>query len=58
MLVEFVFRKNGHEVEGMAALYFNKNDTITMTDEELLKEIKTQYGYEAIKVIHKQKKKV
>lgn len=56
VLVEFLFRYSDHEVEGAAALFFNKNDIIPMTDHEIVKEIKRQYGYDAIKIIHKQNK--
>lgn len=57
VLVEFIFRVDGYEVEGNAALFFNKGDYIPMTDNEILEEIKRQYGYEAIRVLHKQKEK-
>lgn len=55
VLVEFLFRHSNQEVEGSAALLFNKGDTIPMTDQEILKEIKLQYGYDAIEIILKQK---
>ena len=57
VLVDFLFRHNNHKVEGSAALFFNKGDTIPMTDQELLKEIQLQYGYEAFEIIHRQKEK-
>ena len=58
VLVDFLFRHSNHEVEGAAALFFNKNDTIPMTDKDILKEIKLQYGYDAIEIICKQKQKI
>lgn len=56
VLVEFLFRHSNQEVEGEVALIFNKNDIIPMTDQEVSKEIKRQYGYDVIKIIHKQNK--
>lgn len=56
VLVEFLFRHSNQEVEGAAALFFNKYDTIPITDQEIVKEIELQYGYDVIKIIHKQKK--
>ena len=57
VLVEFLFHHSNQEVEGSAALFFNKGDTIPMTDQEILKEIQLQYGYEAFEIIHRQKEK-
>ncbi len=57
VLVDFVFLHSNQEIEGSAALFFNKNDVILMTDEEILKEIKKQYGYDAIRVLHRQRAK-
>jgi len=45
------------EIEGSAALFFDENDAIPMTDEEILREIKLQYGYHAIRVLHRQREK-
>ncbi|WP_431030148.1 hypothetical protein [Lysinibacillus sp. LZ02] len=55
VLVEFIFRVDQYEVEGNAALFFSKNDVIPLTDEAILKEIKAQYGYDAIEILHRQK---
>lgn len=57
VLVEFIFRVDGYEVEGNAALFFNEDDYIPMTDNEILEEIKRQYGYDAVQVLHQQKEK-
>jgi len=57
VLVEFVFLHEHQEVEGSAALFFNENDIIPMSDEELLNEVKMQYGYHAIQIIHRQRAK-
>lgn len=58
VLVDFLYRHSNHEVQGAAALFFDKNDTIPMTDQDIIKEIKLQYGYEAFKIIRKQKEKI
>ncbi|MFF5993483.1 hypothetical protein AAGS61_01860 [Lysinibacillus sp. KU-BSD001] len=57
VLVEFVFCVDQYEVEGNATLFFGKNDVIPMTDEDILKEIKAQYGYNAIRILHRQREK-
>lgn len=57
VLVEFVFLHMDQEIEGSAALFFDENDAIPMTDEEILREIKLQYGYHAIRVLHRQREK-
>lgn len=57
VLVNFIFKVDGHEIEGNAALFFSKNEYIPVTDHEILKEIKRQYGYDAVQVLHRQKKK-
>lgn len=54
VLVEFLFLHSNQIVKGSAALFFNKGDTIPMTDAEILKEIKLQYGYDVIEIILKQ----
>ena len=55
VLVEFIFLHEHQEIEGSAALFFSKNDVIPMTDEEILNEVKGQYGYNAIRVLHRQR---
>ena len=55
VLVDFIFLHSNQEIEGSAALFFNKNDVIPMTDEDILSEVKKQYGYDAIQVIYKQR---
>jgi len=40
VLVDFIFLYSNQEIEGSAALFFNKNDVIPMTDAEILNEIK------------------
>ena len=57
VLVEFVFLHEQQEVEGSVALFFGKNDVISMTDEEILNEVNKQYGYNAIRVLHRQRAK-
>lgn len=57
VLVEFIFKVDGYDVEGKVALFFNKDVYIPMTDTEILEEIKRQYGYDAVQVLHRQKKK-
>lgn len=57
VLVEFIFKVENHEIEGKAALFFRKDVYIPMTDAEILEEIKRQYGYDAVQVLHRQKKK-
>ncbi|KGR89162.1 hypothetical protein [Lysinibacillus odysseyi] len=57
VLVNFIFRVDGYDVEGNAALFFTKGDYIPMTDEEILGEIKKQYGYDAVQILHRQKEK-
>ena len=57
VLVDFVFLYNGQEVEGSVALFFSKDDVIPMSDEEILNEVKGQYGYDAIQIIHRQRAK-
>jgi len=58
VLVEFLFLYEHQEIEGSVALFFNKNDVIPMTDDDILKEIKTQYGYNAIRILHRQRAKI
>lgn len=53
--VDFIFKVDGYEAEGKAALFFRQDVYIPMTDDEILKEIKRQYGYEAIQLLHQQK---
>lgn len=55
MVVDFIFKVDGYEVEGKAALIFNKDDYLPMTDEEIIEEIKKQYGYDAVQILHRQK---
>lgn len=55
--VDFIFKVEGYGVEGKVALIFNKNDYIPRTDEEILAEIKRQYGYDAVQILHMQKEK-
>ena len=57
VLVDFVFLYGKQEVEGSVALFFGKNDVIPMSDEEILSEVKAQYGYDAIQIIHRQRAK-
>lgn len=57
MVVDFVFEIEGYGVTGKAALIFGKNNYIPMTDEEILAEIKKQYGYDAVQILHMQKEK-
>lgn len=54
VLVEFIFLHSNEEIEGSAALFFGKNDVIPMIDDDILKEIKVQYGYDVIRLLHKQ----
>ena len=55
ILVEFLFFQMYQEIKGSAALFFGEYDVIPMTDEEILNEIKAQYGYDAIQILHKQR---
>ena len=55
MLVDFIFEEQGYEVEGKVALIFEKYHHLPMTDNEILEEIKRQYGYDAVQVLHNQK---
>ncbi len=55
VIVEFHYKYQELIVEGTSALFFDEGATIPMTDPELLKEIKLQYGYNAIKILYKQK---
>ena len=48
MLVDFIFEEQGYEVEGKVALFFERDHHLPMTDEEILEEIKRQYGYDAV----------
>lgn len=57
IMVDFIFKVDGYNVEGKVALIFNKNDYLPMTDEEILEEIKKQYGYDAVQILHRQKEK-
>lgn len=58
VLVEFIFLHMYQEIKGSAALFFGEYDVIPMTDEEILHEIKVQYGYNAIQILHKQRANV
>lgn len=58
VLVIFLYLHNNYEIEGVVALFFDKDDTIPMADQEIIKEIKLQYGYDTVKIIHKQKEMV
>ena len=53
ILVDFIFLHEYLEIEGSAALFLKKDDVIPMSDEEILNEVKVQYGYDAIRVLHK-----
>lgn len=55
VLVDFIFLHENQEVEGSVALFFNKNDVIPMADVEILSEVNKQYGYDAIRVLHRQR---
>ena len=55
ILVDFLFLHMYQEIKGSAALFFGEYDAIPMTDEEILNEIKAQYGYDAIQILHKQR---
>ena len=57
ILVEFVFLHDRQKIEGSAALFFNKNDVIPMADEDILSEVKVQYGYNAIQILPRQRAK-
>lgn len=57
MIVDFIFKVQGYGVEGKAVLIFEKGHLLPMTDEEILEEIKRQYGYDAVQVLHGQKEK-
>lgn len=52
ILVNFIFK-----VEGNAALFFSEDDYTPMANHEILQEIKKQYRYEAIQVLHRQKER-
>ena len=54
VLVDFLFLCDNQEIEGSAALFFGRNDVIPMSDEEILEEVKVQYGYDAVEILHKQ----
>ena len=53
ILVDFIFLHEYLEIEGSAALFLKKDDVIPMSDEEILNEVKVQYGYDTIRVLHK-----
>ena len=53
--VDFIFLHEHLEIEGSAALFFNKSGVIIMSDEEILDEVKVQYGYNAIRVLHRKR---
>ena len=55
MLVDFMFIAEGYEVEGKVALIFERDHYLPMTDDEILEEIKRQYGYDAVQILHNQK---
>ena len=55
VIVEFHYKYQNLIVEGTSALFFDEGAIIPMTDAELLQEIKLQYGYDAIKILYKQK---
>ena len=55
ILVDFLFLHMYQEIKGSAALFFGEYDAIPMADEEILNEIKEQYGYNAIQILHKQR---
>ena len=57
IFVEFLFLQMYQEVRGSVALFFGEYDVIPMTDEEILNEIKVQYDYDAIQIIHRQRVK-
>ena len=56
MLVDFVYEEQGYEVEGKVALFFERDCYLPMMDNEILEEIKRQYGYDAVQILHGQKK--
>ncbi len=56
--IEFIFQVDSLEVVGNVALIYDKHVSLPMTDEDILEEVKVQYGYDAIKVLHKQREKV
>ena len=56
MLVDFMFIAEGYEVEGKVALFFERDCYLPMTDDEILEEIKRQYGYDAVQILHGHKK--
>lgn len=58
MVVDFIFTVEGYEVEGKVALIFDKDVYLPMTDKEILGEIKRQYGYDAVQILHRQKEQV
>lgn len=55
MLVDFMFIAEGYEVEGKVALFFERDHYLPMMDNEILEEIKRQYGYDAVQILHNQK---
>ena len=55
MLVDFVYEEQGYEVEGKVALFFERDHYLPMLDNEILEEIKRQYGYDAVQILHNQK---
>ena len=55
MLVDFMFIAKGYEVEGKVALFFERDHYLPMMDNEILEEIKRQYGYDAVQILHNQK---
>ena len=55
MLVDFMFIAEGYEVEGKVALFFERDCYLPMMDNEILEEIKRQYGYDAVQILHNQK---
>lgn len=57
VIVDFLFAYEHLEVEGTAALFFGGNEAIPMSDEEILSEVKMQYGYDAFQILHKQRAK-
>ena len=55
MLVDFMFIAEGYEVEGKVALFFERDHYLPMMDNEILEEIKRQYGYDAVQILRNQK---